>query len=214
MTPAELETFVRQRYNAVGDSFYPQAEIYNLFWQAQMELALETYCIDGTYTTTSVASQRAYDYPTNAISIKRVEYNGDRLYPNDFIDDDYLTGNNPGDTSTGTPENYQVWQGQLYLRPIPSTSALTIKVFSYDMPQQPISSSTLDVPSQYHLFLADFALYSMFAKDKDLQMARHHLEVWQQNKAMVLRAEQSLKQGDQFSVVKDIADIIPNQRYY
>ena len=70
MTPVELETYIRQRYNAVGDSFFSQLEIFNSMWQAQMELATESLCIKTTYTTTSVASQRAYDFPTNTISVE------------------------------------------------------------------------------------------------------------------------------------------------
>lgn len=214
MTPNELETYVRQRYNAVGDSFFPQTEIYNLMWQAQMELATDLLCIKNTYSTVTVASQRVYDYPERAISLRRVEYDGDRIYPNDFLDDDVATGNNPGDTSTGRSENYQVWDDQIYLRPIPDTSGLTLKLYTYDYPSQPISSGTLDVPVRYQLYLADFILYGMFAKDKNLDMARHHLEVWRNNKELVLKAEQTLKTGDQFNVVKDIADVLPFQRYY
>lgn len=208
MTPTELETYVRQRYNAVGDTFFPQAEIFNMFWQAQVELALETECIKNIYTTTSTASQRSYDMPTNAMSIARMEYDGKRIFPNDFIDDDALTGNNPNETVTGTPINYQVFGSTFFLRPTPSTSSLTIKIYSYDMPEQPSTTVSFSVPPRYHLFLSDFALFCMFAQDKNGSMADYHSRRWMENKKLVLKTERMRMVGDQFRIVKDNEDLV------
>jgi len=207
MTPVQLETFIRQRYNAVGDNFFTQAEIFLNIFAAQCELAMESFCIRGTYTTSSVANQRAYDFPSKTISIRRVEYNGKRIFPNDFVDDDDITGNNPGTTSTGTPEYYQTWNNELYLRPIPS-SAVTdgIKIYSYDLPDTVTSTGTLDVPERYHLFLADFVLYTMFAKEKNNNMATYHYDIWLKNKEKVIQTERMRDVGDEFKVVKDFED--------
>lgn len=213
MTPDDLETFTRQCYNAVGDSFFSQAEIFNYFWAGQMELAQETFCIKGTYTTTSVTSQRAYDFPSATLSIGRVEYDGQRVYPNDFIDDDGLTGNNPGDTSTGRPQNYQQWDDQIYFRPIPDTDGLTIKLFTYDLPSQPSTSGTLDVPSRYHLMLADYALYRMLSKDKNRALAADYFAQWQAHKKLALQTERLRDSGDSLNTVKDMDILVDDSRF-
>jgi hypothetical protein len=213
MTPAELETYTRQCYNAVGDSFFTQLEIFNYFWAAQMELAQETFCIKGTEITPSVDGQRAYDFPDTALAIGRVEYDGERIFPNDFIDDDALTGNNPGDTSTGRPEHYQLWDDQIYFRPIPDTDGLDIKVYTYDLPTQPTSSGTLDVPARYHLMLADYALFRMLSKDKNRTMAQDYLGIWQNAKKLALQTERLRDSGDSLNVVKDIDQIADDSRF-
>lgn len=203
MTPVDLETYVRQRYNAIGDTFFPSTEIYNFFYIAQMLMAAKTFCIQTTYTTTSVASQRQYDFPTKSIAILRVEYNGKKIEPNDFDDDDMGTGNNPGTTSTGTPSSYQIWGSDLYLRPIPDTSALTIKIFSFDEPQTVTAVTELDVPSRYHLGLADYALGCMFGQDKNHVMATKHFDIWDQFIIDVKDIEARRRVADKFQVVKD-----------
>lgn len=207
MTPTALETYTRQRFNAVSDNFFSQEEIFNYFYAAMTELALETFCIRSTYTTTSVASQRAYDFPTNTISLRRVEYDGERIFPNDFLQDDALTGNNPDETITGTPEHYQVWGDQLYLRPVPSTSSLTLKLYTYDLPVVPTSTNTLSVPTRYHLSLADYALYCMFAKNMNHQMADYHYKLWLEHKKRALQTERLRMVGDSYRMVADMEDL-------
>ncbi len=213
MTPSELETYVRQRYSAVGDSFFAQGEIFNYFWAAQMELAQDAFCIRNTYETLSVIGQRVYDYPTNALSLRRVTYNGQRVFPNDFIDDDTLTGNNEDETLTGTPTHYQVWGEQFYLRPSPAVVSDTIKLYTYDLPTQPTTSGTLDVPARYHLMMADYALYCMLSKDNNRVMAADHLNLWTSHKKLVLQTERLRDSGDSFDVVKDMDDISDDFRF-
>ena len=85
MTPNEIETRARRMLNAVGSNFWSSAEIIeDYLYAAASEMALETRCIENRYTTTSVASQQEYDRPTRMISIKRVEYAGNKLKPITF----------------------------------------------------------------------------------------------------------------------------------
>lgn len=204
MTPTDLETYIRQSYNAVGDTFYPQ--IPNFIYEAQIELARKTMCIRNVYTTVSVASQRVYDFPSTAIAIARVEYDGERIFPNDFIDDDSQTGNNPDETLTGIPEYYQQWGQDLYLRPTPSTSALTIKIYSYDLPSVVTPTGTLDVPTRYHMDLADYALYKMALQDKDFSAADRYKSLWDQKVKDAVIFERQRHVADEFRTVKDWAE--------
>lgn len=213
MTPADLETYIRQRYNAVGDSFFAQDEIFNYLWAGQMEVAQETFCIKNTYETDSVDGQRTYDYPAAAFSIRRVEYDGHRIFPNDFIDDDSITGNNADETLTGVPEHYQVWGDQFYLRPAPSEDDITIKLYTYDLPSQPSTAGTLDIPARYHLMLADYALYCMLSKDQNKSLSLDHLNLWISHKKLILQTERLRDSGDSFDVVKDMDDIADDFRF-
>lgn len=206
MTPTELETYTRQRYNAVGDNFFSQSEMFNYFYEAQIQLAQKAMCIRSVYTTTSVISQRVYDFPTNAIAIVRVEYDGERIFPNDFIDDDAQTGNNPDETVTGRPQYYQQWGQEVYLRPTPSASSLTIKIYSYDMPSVPTASGTLDVPTRYHTKLSDYALYLMAIKDKNYAQADRYQRTWEKHVEDAVAFERQRHVADELRTVKDWAE--------
>ena len=206
MTPTSLETYVRQRYNAVGDNFFPQAEVLMHFYSAQIELATETMCLRSVYTTTTVAGQRIYSFPSKTISIMRVEYDGERIFPSDFVDDDSYTGNNPDDTGQGKSLYYQQWGDEIYLRPIPN-EATTLKIYSYDIPAEVTPTGTLEIPSRYHMFIADYALYCMFSKDKNLAMANYHYTLWEKHKAKAEEVERIRRTGDAFRTVKDPEDL-------
>ena len=199
MTPSELNTFIRERYNAVGDSFFSDAFIYNGLFQAQQELALECEVIERTYVTTSVAGQREYSYPSTAQSIRRVEYKGVKLIPVDYIHDPKTSLTEP----TGTPGNYAIWAQEVVLFPTPSVSDDQIKIFTFDRPSQVSVTSVLDVPEKYHLSLTDFVIYIMYAKEQNDRMAQYHLRLWEAAKLRIRKERARALNSDQFAVVED-----------
>lgn len=206
MTPTELETYIRQRYNAVGDNFFPQAEIFNFLWEAQLELANEFDCVEKVYSTTAVANQRVYDWPTNAIKLFRMTFDGEPVEPNDFTDDDSYTGGNENETITGRPYWYQQFGTNFYLRPTPGSAeaGLVIKLYTFDMPSVPTSVGTLDVPVQYHPFLSNYALYAMCSQDQNASMADRYLDKWRDNKKLVGQLEMKKKSANRLPTVKNI----------
>lgn len=203
MTPSELVTQIRQRYNATGDTFFSDAEIYNLIWQAQNILATETLCIRSLHSGSTVASTQSYSFPAQAISIKRVTYAGAKLEPINFREDDSLTGQNQATTSTGTPAFYYWWNDVIYLRPIPSAVG-TINIFSYDYPQEVDATSTLEVPERYHFAIIDFCLEHLSAKDKNYQGANYYGERWREALKNAIVLEARAKTSDSFRHVNDI----------
>lgn len=213
MTPVDLETYTRQRYNAVGDFFFPEPEMFNFFYKAQCELASEFRCIRRIYTTQSVSGQRAYDFPENSIAIARATYDGEKMTPNDFVIDDAYTGNDENIATTGRPEFYQQWGQRFYLRPVPDTSSLDIKLYTWDMPSVPTTTGTLDVPAVYHIFLSDYALHAMCLQDKDFGLADRYMQAWQANKEQVKKLEKQRLTADRFVTVKDVDDFYPESRY-
>jgi len=202
MTPLEIETMARQRYNAVGDSFWASTEMMGLIWQACQELAREAKCIRRVFTTTTVAGTREYAFPTNVTAIKRIIYNGIRLDEVQFTVDDDLTSFYETTTNQGPPETFVQWNETLYLRPIPD-GAYTLKIYGYCEPQEVTSTSTLEVPTEYHQGLCDYLNMMMAAKDKNLQAAQWFEKRWDLTKAKAVRQERAKYRGGNLISVYD-----------
>lgn len=203
MTPSEVEQAAREAYNSIGDSFFSQSSIMTLIYKAQLQLSTRAVgIIERTYTTTSVADQREYDFPTNTVAIKRVEYNSVKLDPIDFRDDDLVNTSTSTTTSTGTPKWYSIWNFALYLRPVPSTSSVTIKIYSYNQPDATTTSSTLEVPVQFHYGLVDYVVSEMAAKDQNWKAADFYRGQWSNTIQEAIQWVASRKRTDGMATVK------------
>lgn len=204
MTPGEVLSYARQQYNASNDSFFSDEELYRHVWFAQSILAKEANAIENTYTTTTVADQQEYEFPTNAIAIKRITWNGKALERITFREDDILTGRNAVTTATGEPAAYAVFDRVIYLRPIPG-EAYTLKIFSYDGPQEVSSTSSLDVPDEMHLDLVNFVLWKMASKDQNFEGAKYYQEQWADSLDRLKRWSKRRQTMGSFRVVRDEA---------
>lgn len=198
MTPTEIETTARQRYNAVGDDFFPQEMIMDLIYAASLQLALEAYPIEKVFSTTSVADQKEYTYPTQMVGIRRIEYDGVKIDPMDLIDDPKTSTTEP----TGKPYGYSIWADVIRLYPTPSESSKTIKIFGFNEPQRVTTSSVLEIPTEYHLDIVEYILSAFFAKDKDRNMSTYHRDLWDRAVGKAKRDRAKRKRTDRFSVVK------------
>ena len=203
MTPAEIILAARQKYNAVGDSNWSDSEICTLIYAGELELATECgMAIENTYSTSTVASTREYAFPSNAQSIKRIEYNGKKLFPISFRDDDSLTNQNEATTDTGTPEYYEIFDSTIYLRPIPD-SVGTLTMYAHSEPQAVTTTSTLEIPSFTHGALVDFVVSEMAAKDLNFRMADYYMNRWESIHIPRIKKRLKLnKRGDAFAVVQ------------
>ena len=204
MTPTQVNTAARLRYNATGDTFWSDAEMYDLMYQGSLQLATKGLLIERTFTTTSVASQQEYAWPSNAIAIKRAQYDGKKLAPFTFREDDVLTALHQGTTTTGVPTSYAFWNDTFYLRPIPATAALTIKVWAYVRPSPVTVSSTLEIPVEWHMDLIYFLLREMDAKNKNYQGASYYGTLWADTVARAERFAMKRKRRDALAVVKNV----------
>ncbi len=203
MTPTELVTFARQSYNGVGDDFFVDNELYMHIQAAQNELAREALVIEQTYSTSGVVSQREYDYPTSTISIKRVTYNGVKLDPITFREDDATTNGNEETTQTGTPLYYAVFDKVLYLRPIPDT-VYTLKIYSYNEAAAVSAVSVLDVPTHFHQSIADYLIWRMAAKDQNYQAAEYFRAKWEDTVKKAKIWSRKRLRGDGYASVQDV----------
>src|SRR4051794_5385415 len=120
MTPAQIEAAARNKYNSTGDTFYTSAEIVDYIYQAQLELAQVCPIIEAVYTTTSVASQQEYSYPTNTNTIKRVTYDGKKLPPISYRDEDTVPVLSPTTNPSPTHDFNADWNRALCLKNRPA----------------------------------------------------------------------------------------------
>ncbi len=212
MTPLEINTFARQKYNAVGDDFFSDQEIYTTIFQACCEICSEAFLVEQSYTTSSVSGQQEYSFPTNAMNIKRITYDGKKLSPISFREDDIITVLDADTGATGTPSSYMIWNNIIYLRAVPDTSSLTIKVFTNISPQTVTATSTLEVPAIFQPCIASFVVSELSAKNKNYQGLDSYRTLWKEDLTRMKRWYRKTKSGDAFAVVKD-ADILP-QTYW
>lgn len=203
MTPTDLVTYIRQRHNAVGDTFWSDQEILNLVWEACFQMAREAYAIEGTTTTATVAGTQTYAYPTSTIAIKRITWMGIKLQPISFREDDQLTGLNAATLVQGNPQYYALWNSYIYLRPIPS-DVQTLQIFTYKEPVQITTSSTLEIPTQFHLDTVDYAVAIMNAKEKNFAAAQYWQARWDQKLARIKAWGRKRLRTDSFSAVQDM----------
>jgi len=199
MTPAEMLTMVRQRYNAVGDSFFSDEFLYGGIYQAESEIATEARGIENTYQSTSTSGTRELAYPTNANAIRRIEYNGIKLIRRELIHDPKNSITEP----QGRPGGYAIWDREIILFPTPDITGEIIKVFTFDQPSLLTATSTLSVPTQYHIFIVDYIMSLMYAKEQNDKMASYHLNLWNRSLMRIKREIMKSKSADSYSVVRD-----------
>lgn len=195
MTPVDIETAARDQYNATGDTFFSQTAIMTLIYKAQCQLVAKAPVIERTFTTPSVASQREYDYPTEAFSIWRAEYNGMPMSKVTFREDDSVNNLTSAVTTTGTPRYYSIWNNTLFLRPSPAVDADTIKLYTYNIPQTVTSTSVLEVPVVFHAGIIDFVLSEMFAKDTNVTGAMYYRKLWSETLIDAIKYTAKRKRG-------------------
>jgi len=201
MTPTQIEDQFRLQYNAVNDTYFTQAMVFNWIYFAEYELATKALCVQATHTTTTVASQTAYTYPTNTIAIKRVEYQGVPLKKVSFRENDAVTLTNPTTVVTGRPLYYSQWGGEIRLQPTP-VSANTLSYYTYKEPSVVTANTTLEVPQKFHPHIVNYCLEQAYAKDQNLQMASYYGAKWQANVQEVMDWQAKEKRTDGFAVVQ------------
>lgn len=202
MTPTQIIQRSRERYNSIGDSFYSDDEVLGLAYDACLMIATECKLIESTYTTTTVAGTQGYAYPTNVIDLKRVTYNGQKLKPITMRDDDMITILNQETSDTGTPQYYFIWSNTLYLRPVPA-SALALKLYTHNQPSEISTSSTLEIPSQFHMDIVTYCVSQMAAKDTNMTAAEYFDTKFEKAMLRMKRWAAKRKRGDSFASVQD-----------
>ena len=201
MTPTQILTGARNKYNSIGDSFFSDDELLGLLYEGALELATETKCIERTYTTSTVANQQEYEFPALAEGIRRVTYDGRKLEQLTMTEDDFITGFNADNASTGTPRYYFVWNETIFLRPVPSAVA-ELKLFTINRPDAYTISSVIDIPTAHHRRLINYIVSEMAYKDSNGLAGERYAAKWEKDKLDVKRWVRKRKRADGFAVVQ------------
>jgi len=209
MTLAQIEEAARNKYNSIGSSFYSSQEIYNLIYEAELNMCREGLILENTVSTSTVIGQQTYDYPTDVIAFKRVTWNGIKLTPIDFRLDDQLTLNNSITDQTQDPQYYWTWNNQIYLRPIPS-SVNTLTMYVYKQPSYITSGGTVEAPELFHMDIVNFVVSEMAFKDKQGDIATAYYNRWIEGLRNVRKWSREQKVTDAFNVVKDEESLSTN----
>ena len=211
MTPAQIVTAARRKYNSASSTFFADAEIYDLIYQAELEIATVTKCLEGRTVISggSVAGTQSYAFPSGVLELKRVEYDGTKLTPIDFRQDDALTLADANATAQGTPIYYYVWDSTIYFRPIPATSSEQIRLYYYKEPVAVTTASqTLEIPALFHMSMVDRVVAELAAKDQNFETASYYMDLWENKHMPRIRAwGRKRRTGDAFNTVKDEASL-------
>lgn len=204
MTPTEFITACRRKYNAVGNSFYADAEILDLLYEAEMELARFAYTIEASpdTSTSTAAGTRAYTIPTRCISIYRLTYDGQKLKPISFREDDAITDLDEETSDQGEPMYYAQWGTQVFLRPVPD-SVKTLKFYYYREPAVITTSDSIETPSRYHMDLTNAVVAQMMYKDENATMGDRYRNKFENNLREARKWEKRKRRGDSFGYVKN-----------
>lgn len=202
MTPLQIEQQARERYNAIGSTFWSQSEIFSYIYQAEMDIVNETTAIERSYETPTVIGQQEYDFPTNAISVKRITYAGRKLKPINFTDDDQITGFDQDITMTGDPLYYYIWNRVIALRPVPS-AVDTLKIWTLNYPDTVSSTTTLELEPFFHTYLIDYVVWKIATKDENITIADHYKNEWKEALLKIKMHRNREKRKDAFNFVRD-----------
>lgn len=206
MTPTEFITAARRKYNAVGNAFYADAEILDLLYQTEGELARFALTIEATpdTSTSTVSGTRVYALPTRAISISRLTYDGQKLRPISFRQDDSITASSEETTDTGTPLYYEFWGDNVYLRPTPD-AVKVLKFYYYREPAIITVSDTIETPTRYHMDMVDGVVAEMMFKDENFQMGDRYRARFENHLEEARKWQKRRRRGDGFAYVQDEA---------
>lgn len=208
MTPQNIIDAARQRYNAVSDTFWTDAELLQHLYEACLELSRESLCIEYAYSTTSTAGTQAYAYPARTLGVKRVTYAGKRVDPIAFREDDRLTFFDSATTAQGQPSYYFEWDESIYLRPIPDTSALAIVMFVFREHDSVTAGSTLEIPSYWQPKTIDYIVSRMSLKEKNYAVSDRYQSLWEVTVEKARLWGRRRKRFGSFATVQDEASYI------
>jgi len=178
VTLSQLLDYVKNRHREPTTSGnWTDVEIFSLVTARSNEVLGIIGLIEATDTDTSVASTQAYDFPTDAVALKAVLYDGNLMQPITFRE--WEVEKSGGETPEGTPSKWVNWNRQMLLVPIPSTAGDTITIY-YEKEHAVITQATdtWSIPSVLHYRIADGVLADMYAKDLNVGMAKMYEDKW------------------------------------
>lgn len=177
MTVSQFIDTVRRRHNAENDTNWSDEEIMELLTHRCNEVLGYIGLIEDISSSTSTAGTQVVAYPSDAVSIRQVNYKGQRLKRITFQQWEYYK--NDTTTVSGLPTMYTIWENQIYLIPVPVNTSDAIDVYYYRSHAYIDDvNDTIDIPSVLHPHLVHGVLADMYAKDLNVQLTQFYEDKW------------------------------------
>lgn len=203
MTLAQAIEVLRRRHNAESDTFWSDNELYQLITNRCNEVLSYIGLLEDTTTVNSAASTQAYDFPSDAVAIRQINYLNIKLKQLTFAQWDRFAAENS--VTSGRPRYWVKWARQYLLVPQPDTSSETITIYYYKEHPYIDGSiqTTIDIPSVLHSHLIIGVLADMFAKDQNPNMVRYYEDRWLNYSVPAFMKFKSNEDFSQFNVSID-----------
>jgi len=193
LSVSDIQTRARERYNAVGDTFFSDQMLRDLIYDGQAILAKEGWVIEKTFTTSSVVGTREYAYPITTLAIKEIRYDYVKIQNTKLRDDPKTNSTDP----TGKPAAYALWDDTIVLYPTPDTAGETIQIRAYAHPADITeNTSAIEVPEEYKEDLISFVLMWMASKDQNLNLYNKYQEQWEMAVTRAKKQRRKRLRGD------------------
>ncbi len=168
-----LITRARTRISETSETFHTEANLIAHADEAQKYVVRETKSLEDIDTSTTIVSgTQNYALPTDNIAIRRITFDGIKLFPIDFLD--IYESEIDDSASTGTPSNYYLWNDYMYLYPIPGAGNVgkTLAVYYYKAPTTiTASTDTLETKEVYDDAIICYMAYLSLIKDSESDLS-------------------------------------------
>lgn len=158
-----------------------QEQIRGYLNTAQMEFAKRTLCLETDATENSVSGTQQYTLPANFYKLKHPGgcfwHTGQNRRELDYLD--VARGTRLGNTATGTPTHFWLWRNEVWLYPIPGTTANNmIQIYYHKKPAtMTLDGDSPDIDSAYHEDLVWYAAWRCLLVDNGKQ-ALAYKQLW------------------------------------
>jgi hypothetical protein len=169
---SSLITQARARINETSTTFHTEANLIAYANESQKYVVRETKCLEGSSTSAVVSGTQDYALPSDLLQIRRITFDGIKLFPINFVDLDEAELDETD--ITGAPANYFIWNDSIYLYPIPGSSdaGKYLKIFYYKAPVA-ITASTdaIETKPVYDDVIVAYMTYLALVKDSESDLS-------------------------------------------
>jgi hypothetical protein len=201
MTPNQIQDRARRITNTYGSNFVSDDELLGYLNDFVQEACHYARAYERTDVLTSVASQATYTLTQSIHEIKVVLYDGDKCRPVTFREAEAQNYVLQQSSVMGTPDLYYLWAQELVFVPVPASSDLEIKIYSYGAPAELTSASTIPIPETLQHYLVDPIVYRILQKEQNPN-ATNFYQIWQNNKEIIKREMVQKNRSDGYRVVQ------------
>lgn len=210
-----LISSARQRLNETSTAFWTDANFVSYCDEAQKYVVRETKCLEAISTSTSVSGTQGYALPSDYLALRRLLYDGEKVFKVDFNDMD--DANLDESEHSGEPTSFYIWNETIYFIPIPNKTGDSIKIYYYKSPETiSATTDTLETNSAYDDVIVTYMVYLALLKDKEYEMADYQMQECNAKLLLLKRhlKESNLTRPPRFRLARNLSNREPLDEYY